>query len=68
MCACVGVFMFVCLFDWVNQSYLRLLAQDSRVLKVLSPPLWGDWDFLFKVGTVEEKYIVGIHIVEGIDR
>ena len=38
------------------------------VLKVLSPPLWGDWDFLFKVGTVEEKYIVGIHIVEGIDR
>ena len=49
--------LFVCLFDWVDQSYLRLSGQDSRVLKVLSPPLQGDWDFLFKIGIVREKLI-----------
>ena len=58
----------VCLFDRVNQSYLRLSAQDSRVLKVLSPPLWGDWDFLFKIGIVREKFIACINIVKGEDR
>ena len=52
--------VFHCLFDWVNQSYLRLLAQDSMVPKVLSPPLWGDWDFLFILGKVGEKFIDNI--------
>ena len=73
-CVCVCMCVYVCMcvvvvvVGWLNQSYLRLSAQDSGVLKVFSPPLWGDWDFLFKIGIVEEKFIASNNIVEGKDR
>ena len=55
MCACVFVCLFVCLTVW-SSLYLRLLGWNSRVPEVLSPPLQGDWDFLFKIGKVGEKF------------
>ena len=51
--------LFVCLTGW-SSLYLRLLGQDSRVPEVLSPPLQGDWDFIFIIGIVEEKSIDNI--------
>ena len=35
----MSVVVVVYVVGWLNQSYRRLLIQDSRVLEVLSPPL-----------------------------
>ena len=50
--ACIVVVVVV---GWLNQSYRRLLIQDSRVLEVLSPPL----------GAIGASFLKGI-VVENL--
>ena len=52
MCVRVHVVVVVVVVVWLNQSYQRLLIQDSRVLEVLSPPLRAIGASFFKTRIV----------------
>ena len=47
--------MFVCLFERVNQSVPTTIGSGLQGPQGPVSTTKGDWDLLFKVGTVEEN-------------